>query len=243
MAEYSGNVFKNANVGDIVKHKNHNYMVVYKDINLARDFVIKHTAASKGEPIKRVGRRSLIDQKYGEHDIVITGYRVNNKIAKKIDDGRFYKMIVISDLGTVYTIDFNYELKADRGDLWSMYVEKYNELNQRAPVRDSDDFFKINEKILKHLEDVLVVVPTKPMSEKSTDQNLLHWTDEMLRKVRYNERDQKVEELIAMLKNPKAAEDLKDKIETRKELRKHTKREYGHTYVDYAAMSKGHNSK
>ena len=42
MAELSGDVFKNANVGDIVTHKNHKYMIVYKDTTLGRDFVIKY---------------------------------------------------------------------------------------------------------------------------------------------------------------------------------------------------------
>lgn len=238
MSELSGDVFKNAKVGDIVKHKSHNYMVVYKDIHLARDFVIKHTSASKGDPINTIGHRSSIAQKYGKNDIVIDGYHVNKKIAKKVDDGRFYKIIVVSDLGTVYVINFGFDVKASRGDLWSLYVEKYNELSKNMRVIDQHDVFKLNEKILKQLEDVIVIVPTKPTSEKTKDQNLLHWTDEMLRKVRYSDQGKKVEELIAMIKNPRASEELKSKVEMRNDMRKHTKREHGETYVDYAAMSK-----
>ena len=234
MAELSGDVFKNANVGDIVTHKNHKYMIVYKDTTLGRDFVIKYIPGkSEGEPIKRAGRRSLIDKKYGEKDIVVSGYRVNRKIAKKEDDGRFYKTFVISDLGTVYTIDFDYELKASHGDLWTIYTAEYNKLSGNSAVYNDERAFKITEKALKAIEDVVMFVPNKPTSKKAEGKHIIHWVDEMLRKVRYNDREKKVEELLAMLKNPKTVEDIKFQLESRDYISKHTKRDHGFTYVDW----------
>lgn len=207
MADLVGEVFKNAKRGDIVEHKNHKYVVLVVNSH-TQDFIIKHVSGvSKGKKpyfsyYEDKKNKGTMDLKFDRY------YYSNKKIREKLDRGRFYGVLVLSDLGRGYYITFPYELKSTKGDLWTTFTEAYWEEVQRNYRSQYNDKALIAG--LKAIEDIIVFKPLKPQSEK-VNYSLMQMVD-MVAKNDWN----KAEKIADIMKDPKAAETIRMNIKHRR---------------------------